>query len=178
VRGISSRLYHVPVHSLTERVLDHIRRQELLKAGQRVGVAVSGGIDSVTLLRLLLELHRELGIVLSVVHFNHKLRGAESEGDQEFVAHLAREHNLEFICDSYDVAGHASEEGVSLETAGRNLRYGFFRHLLKSEDTPGAQAHTEQSSLDRSAGSAAPPKDKYCPRLSQSGTVRVTRVDR
>jgi len=146
------------VHSLTERVLDHIRRQELLKAGQRVGVAVSGGIDSVALSRLLLELRGELGIVLSVDHFNHKLRGAESEGDQEFVARLAREHNLEFICDSDDVAGHASEEGVSLETAARNFRYGFFRHLLKSEDTPGTQAHTERSSQDRSAGSAASSK--------------------
>ena len=79
-----------------ERVLSHIRRQELLRAGDRVGVAVSGGIDSVALLRLLLELRGELGIVLSVVHFNHKLRGAESDADQEFVASLAREHDLEF----------------------------------------------------------------------------------
>ena len=82
------------VHSLAQRVLDHIRREELLKAGKRVGVAVSGGIDSVALLRLLLELRRELGVVLSVVHFNHKLRGVESDADQEFVAGLAREHDL------------------------------------------------------------------------------------
>ena len=85
-------LYHVSVHELTERLFEHIRRQELLHAGDRVGVAVSGGIDSVALLRLLLELRHELGIVLSVVHFNHKLRGAESEADQEFVANLARDH--------------------------------------------------------------------------------------
>ena len=156
MRGISSRLYHVAVHSLTERVLDHIRRQELLKAGQRVGVAVSGGIDSVALLRLLLELRRELGIVLSVVHFDHKLRGAESDGDQEFVAHLAREHNLEFMCGSDDVAGHAVEEGISLETAARELRYGFFRHLLNS--TPGPTAHSEHDFQDRGDGSVAAPK--------------------
>ncbi len=66
-------------------MLSYIRRQELLEAGDRVGVAVSGGIDSVALLRLLLELRGELGIVLSVVHFNHKLRRAESDTDQEFV---------------------------------------------------------------------------------------------
>ena len=58
--------------------------EELLRAGDRVGVAVSGGIDSVALLRLLIELRQELGIVLSVVHFNHKLRGAESEADRGF----------------------------------------------------------------------------------------------
>ena len=94
-------------------------------------MAVSGGIDSVALLRLLLELRGELGIVLSVVHFNHKLRGAESDADERFVASLAREHDLEFYSDSDDVAGHAREEGVSLETAARELRYGFFRHLIR-----------------------------------------------
>jgi tRNA(Ile)-lysidine synthase len=146
------------VTSLTERALDHIRRHELLKAGQRVGVAVSGGIDSVALLRMLLELRGELGIVLSVIHFNHRLRGAESDADEEFVAGLARAHGLGFVCDSDDVAGHAAAEGVSLETAARELRYGFFRHLLNREGTSAAGAHAQQGSHDRSAGSAAPPK--------------------
>ncbi len=122
--------YHVPVHSLAERLLSHIRRQELLTAGERVGVAVSGGIDSVALLRLLLELRGELGIVLSVVHFNHKLRGAESDADQEFVGTLARGFDLEFHVDGEDVGRYAVEEHVSVETAARELRHGFFRHLL------------------------------------------------
>ncbi|HEV2468137.1 MAG TPA: tRNA lysidine(34) synthetase TilS [Candidatus Sulfotelmatobacter sp.] len=117
-------------------MLSHIRRQELLQAGDRVGVAVSGGIDSVALLRLLLGLRGELGIVLSVVHFNHKLRGAESDADEHFVADLARQFDLEFYCDSDDVAGHARDEGVSLETAARELRYGFFRHLIGSREIP------------------------------------------
>lgn len=119
------------MHTLAERLLNHIRRDELLKAGDRVGVAVSGGIDSVALLRLLLALRGELGVVLFVVHFNHKLRGAESDGDEEFVAALAGQHDLEFICDSDDVAQHAAEEHVSVERAARELRYGFFRSLLE-----------------------------------------------
>jgi tRNA(Ile)-lysidine synthase len=123
------------VQSLAERVRSHIRRQELLKAGDRVGVAVSGGIDSVALLRLLLESRHELGIVLSIAHFNHKLRGAESDGDQEFVANLAREYDLEFHTDSEDVAQYAAEERVSVEAAARELRYGFFRHLLGEDRT-------------------------------------------
>ena len=124
------------MHSLAERVLGHIQRQELLKAGDRVGVAVSGGIDSVALLRLLLELRGELGIVLSIIHFNHKLRGAESEADEEFVAELARTHDLEFQSDSDDVAAHAAEGRVSVETAARELRYGFFRSLLSENGGP------------------------------------------
>ena len=152
-------LYHVSVHSLAERVIAHIRRQELLRAGDRVGVAVSGGIDSVAMLRVLLELRGELGIVLSVVHFNHRLRGAESEADQEFVAGLAREYELEFYCDGDDVAGHAAEEHVSVETAARDLRYGFFRYLLGGEGVAsGAEAPVRAEAENRSAGSAAPPK--------------------
>jgi len=159
-------LYHVSVHELAERLLEHIRRQELLKAGDRVGVAVSGGIDSVALLRLLLELRGELGIVLSVVHFNHKLRGAESDGDQEFVAKVASEYGLEFFCDSGDVEEQATGRHLSVEAAARKLRYGFFHRLLGSEEgeaetsgTPGAKAqHLE--SPNRSAESGAPPQGK------------------
>src|SRR5260370_19174195 len=109
----------VSVHSLAERVLAHIRREELLRAGDRVGIAVSGGIDSVALLRLLLELCPELGIILCVVHFNHKLRGAESKADQEFVAGLAREYGLAV----YAACGHptrlAAEPRSRFQSASR-----------------------------------------------------------
>jgi tRNA(Ile)-lysidine synthase len=124
-------LYDVFVHLLAEQLLAHTRRHELLKPGDRVGVAVSGGIDSVALLRLLLELRFELGIVLWVVHFNHKLRGAESDADEEFVGNLAREHDLEFHVDRAEVAAHAREKGLSVETAARELRYGFFFALIR-----------------------------------------------
>jgi len=127
-------------------MLSYIRRQELLGAGDRVGVAVSGGIDSVALLRLLLELRGELGIVLSVVHFNHKLRRAESDTDQEFVVSLARAHDLEFYCDSDDVASHAAEEHVSVEAAAREMRYGFFRYLLgEDRDPQGLKPDSEET---------------------------------
>ena len=156
--------YHVAVHFLAERLLSHIQRQELLRAGERVGVAVSGGIDSMALLRLMLELRGELGIVLSIVHFNHKLRGAESEADQEFVAALARAHDLEFYCDTDDVAGHAAAERVSLETAARELRYGFFHFLLGADgEPPGLKPLALDQAIDRSAGSAAPPTRSATP---------------
>lgn len=148
------------MHSLAQRLLSHIRRQELLQAGNRAGVAVSGGIDSVALLRLLLELRSELGIVLSVVHFNHKLRGAESDDDQKFVASLAREHNLESFSDSDDVAMRAAEERISVETAARDLRYGFFRHLLGEEETADHQGlkPTPLATFNRTAEAGPFPK--------------------
>jgi len=126
-------------------------------------VAVSGGVDSVALLRVLLELRNELGIVLSVVHFNHRLRGDESDADQEFVAKLAREHDLEFHVDSDNVAERAREEGVSVEAAAREVRYGFFRYLLgaEGEGSPsGAEAPVHGGSENRNAESAPPPKSQ------------------
>ena len=146
------------MRGLSERVLAEIQRQELLKPGDRVGVAVSGGIDSVALLRVLLELRGELGIVLLVVHFNHKLRGAESDGDEHFVADLARVHRLGFFSESGNAAGYASREHVSLEAAARELRYRFFQRLLGSDNTSAAETPRQNEASDRIPESAAPPE--------------------
>jgi tRNA(Ile)-lysidine synthase len=94
-----------------------------------VGVAVSGGADSVAMLRLLLELRERLGIVLSVVHFNHTLRGAASEKDERFVAGLAQKHGLTLHLGRGDVKTKAKTEKANLEDAARRARYAFFRKL-------------------------------------------------
>lgn len=97
-----------------------------------MGVAVSGGADSVALLLLLLGLGEKLGIVLSVVHFNHKLRGKASDADEKFVANLAAKHGLEFHSASVYVAKKAKEERANLEEAARRARYDYFRSLVES----------------------------------------------
>ena len=129
--------------SLSQRLLRHIRAEEFLQAGDRVGVATSGGADSVALLLLLLELCAKLGIVLSVVHFNHKLRGKASDADEKFVAKLAEKHGLEFHCASADIAKKAKKERANLEDAARRARYDYFRSLVASGTcTCIAVAHT------------------------------------
>src|SRR5664280_1262491 len=112
--------YHLFVR---EKVLRYIRERKLMRAGYRVCVAVSGGADSVALLRVLLELRTELGIVISVAHFNHGLRGETSEADEAFVAELARQYDLEFFCGRGDVRDHALTSKLSVEAAARELRY-------------------------------------------------------
>ncbi len=102
----------------------------MLRAGELVGVGVSGGADSVGLLRLLLELREELGIVLSVAHLNHKLRGTASEADEKFVRKLAAEHELPFYGESVDVAARAKRENANLEDTGRRARYELFARLV------------------------------------------------
>jgi tRNA(Ile)-lysidine synthase len=148
------------VHHLARSVLDSICRHDLLRAGDRAGVAVSGGADSVALLRILLELRRELGIVLSVVHLNHKLRGNESDEDEQFVRELAAGHDLLLISENCDVKSHAARNKLSLETAARELRYEFFKRVLRDKSlgkiatahTLDDQAETVLLKLARGAG--------------------------
>ena len=128
---------------LEQAVLETIRRSRMLAPGDRVGVAVSGGADSVALLRILENLRDDLGITLLVVHFDHQLRGGESEADAEFVAGLARESGLEFVVAREDVAKAAQEHGWNLEDAARRLRYAFFHHIIEhGRVTRIAVAHT------------------------------------
>ena len=122
--------YHRPVR---ETVLGYIRERDLMRAGDRVGIAVSGGADSVALLRILLELRAELGVVLLVAHFNHGLRGVDSEADEAFVAEVAREHDLEFFCRRDDVRAYARTAKLSVEAAARELRYGWLSSLAISQ---------------------------------------------
>ena len=105
---------------------------EMIRPGDRVGVAVSGGADSVALLLMLLELRGKLGVVLSVVHFNHKLRGKASDADEKFVAKLAAKHGLEFHSASVYVAKKAKDERANLEDAARRARNDYFRSLAES----------------------------------------------
>jgi tRNA(Ile)-lysidine synthase len=137
------------VKTLAQRVFAHIQREGLLKAGDRVGAAVSGGADSVALLRLLLELRGALGIVLSVVHFNHKLRGQDADEDELFVAEMAREHKIAVHCESADVAAFAAQKKMSREAAARELRYAYFWRLLRGGVLDRvATAHTQDDQAE------------------------------
>jgi tRNA(Ile)-lysidine synthase len=128
---------------LEQRILATLKKQGVMQPGDRVGVAVSGGADSVALLLLLLELRKKLGVVLSVVHFNHKLRGKASEADEKFVAQLAVKHELEFHTAFLHVAKKAKKERANLEDAARRARYDYFLSLVESgKVTRIAVAHT------------------------------------
>ncbi len=133
----------MPQGTLATRLCTTLQRRFQLRAGDRIGVAVSGGADSIALLLLLLDLREKLGIVLTVVHFNHKLRGRCSDADEKFVAKLAAKQALEFHSASAHVATEAKKERANLEDAGRRARYSYFQSLVDSGHcTRIAVAHT------------------------------------
>ena len=139
--------------SLLNTIRHTVEKQGLLRAGERVGVAVSGGADSVALLLVLIELRKQLGIVLSVAHFNHKLRGKNSDQDERFVAKLAATYGLVFHVGRMDVGAKAKRDKANLEDTGRRARYEFFEGLVQSGHVDKvAVAHTADDQAETVMG--------------------------
>ena len=115
--------------ALPRRVSAIIRQEGLIDPEDRVLVGVSGGIDSSVLLFLLLKIKDNFPFSLGVAHLNHSLRGTESVRDEEFVRELAGRFGLPFHVRRIDVRSYAKAERLSLQHAGRDLRYAYFREL-------------------------------------------------
>ena len=110
-----------------EELLSRCPRWALPARGCPALCAVSGGLDSMCLLDLLDRWCREREAKVVAAHFNHQLRGAESDRDEAFVRDWCAAHDIPFVSGSGDVRGLAEREGLSLEEAARNLRYAFLR---------------------------------------------------
>lgn len=111
---------------MLDRIARSITRYRLFDAGQHVAVAVSGGADSVCLLHVLRELAPRWDLHLHVIHGNHRLRGAESEADADFVRRLAAEFGLPFCLRELDLSGSSD----NLEQAARHARLAFFEEII------------------------------------------------
>ena len=125
---------------MLNKLLEMIRRYDMIRSGDRVTVALSGGADSVALLYGLFLLKDKLEIDLEAAHFNHGLRGAESNHDEAF---------CRVFCDRYDIplhlgSGTVTTDGKGLEAAARDARYGF----LETLDGKIATAHTADDNAE------------------------------
>lgn len=106
-----------------------IDRHNMLKPGDRVVVALSGGPDSVALLFVLLEFKREFNLSLLAAHVNHKLRGKESDQDQAFVRKLCSELKVKLYSRSFQVKKEAKKSKLSVEECARKIRYDYLNKL-------------------------------------------------
>ncbi|HVW77116.1 MAG TPA: tRNA lysidine(34) synthetase TilS [Alloacidobacterium sp.] len=115
----------------------------LFQPGMRLGVAVSGGADSVALLRSLHQRWKELGIGLAVLHVHHGIRGAEADEDAAFVEQLTGELGMRFLRHDVDTPARAQSAQETVEEAARKLRYAWFESLLAQREFDAiATAHT------------------------------------
>lgn len=107
---------------MKKKILEFIRKYQMIRPGDSVCVGFSGGADSVCLLELLYELREELSIRLEAVHVNHNLRGRESDGDQDFAEEFCRKRGIPLHLYSFEVKKMAGNLGCGLEEAGRQAR--------------------------------------------------------
>ena len=128
-----------------------IRRLELIRPGEKVVCAVSGGADSMALLFALYLLKEKLDIQVEAAHFNHNLRGVESDGDEAFV----REFCHRFDIPLYVGSAHVTAGQKGLEAAARDARYGFLDTLpgkIATAHTAGDNAETVLMHMLRGTG--------------------------
>lgn len=116
---------------MMKKVQEFIREQHMIATGDRVIAGVSGGADSVCLLFQLLEYQKKCEFSLEVVHIEHGIRGGESLEDAAFVEELCQKHGILFHLRRFDVLSIARERKLSVEEAGRQVRYAAFAELLQ-----------------------------------------------
>src|SRR5580704_13474674 len=110
---------------LLQHVENSIQSRRLLKPGDTLLAAVSGGLDSMVMLHVLRELSVRRRWKVAVAHFNHRLRGRPGDADEKLVRRTAAAMKLPVTVESGDVAGFAARSGLSMEMAARKLRHEF-----------------------------------------------------
>jgi tRNA(Ile)-lysidine synthase len=123
-----------------------VERCGLLRGGESVTVALSGGADSVALLHVMLSLKKRYSLTLSAAHVNHMLRGDESDRDERFVRELCGRLQIPLSVARIDVAAQAARSGESIELCARRLRYGFLNQACDGGLI--ATAHTADDALE------------------------------
>ena len=135
---------------MKEKILDIIRKYNLIENGDKIVVGVSGGPDSIALLNVLLEIKNEKLIDFEIVvcHVNHMIR-EEAIEDEEYVFEFCKKYNIECFIKRIEVEKIAKQEKVGTEEAGRNARYEFFNEILeKTSANKIATAHTANDNAE------------------------------
>ena len=157
------------LHMLLKKVKETVTKYDMLKAGETVLVAVSGGPDSVCLLSVLRSFVKDRDLSLHVAHLDHRFRGSESADEALFVEKTAKKMGVPATIEQFDVPAFCRERGLSAQAGAREVRYGFLNRVAEKVGasriavghTASDQAETLIMRLIRGAGtsglSAIPP---------------------
>lgn len=115
--------------TMYDRFLEHVKTRRLFEPHQRILLAVSGGLDSMTML----ELFKQSPFSFGIAHCNFQLRGSEAHKDQLFVEDTARKWRLPFYTISFDTLAYAKKHKLSIQMAARDLRYEWFEKVRQKE---------------------------------------------
>lgn len=116
---------------LEERVWETVCKYKLIEEGDNIILGLSGGPDSMALLYILMSIRKKIEFNIVLAHVNHGVRGEDALKDEMFVKRVSESLNLQYYSKRGDMIGLAKEKNISQEEAGRELRYGFFRDVIK-----------------------------------------------
>lgn len=135
--------------SLFERVANRNKKESLIENGDRIVVGFSGGPDSVFLVEMLLKLREKIDFDIVLVHVNHLLRGEEAQRDEDFSINYGKSKGLKVFARKINITSLGKEKGLSLEEAGREARYSFYKEVLeKSNSNKIALAHNKDDQIE------------------------------
>ncbi len=121
------------LHKVEESFLNTCKDFNLIKLGDKIVVGVSGGPDSISLLHLLVKYKEKFGIDIVVCHINHLIR-EDSTDDEKYVENYCEKNGIKFYTKRIDVENFAKENKLSVEDAGRRIRYEFFEEIKEKEN--------------------------------------------
>ena len=135
--------------SLFERVASRNKKESLVENGDRIVVGFSGGPDSVFLVEMLLKLREKIDFDIVLVHINHLLRGEEAQRDEDFSINYGKSKGLKVFARKINITSLGKEKGLSLEEAGREARYSFYKEVLeKTNGNKIALAHNKDDQIE------------------------------
>ncbi|MFJ8066749.1 tRNA lysidine(34) synthetase TilS [Psychrobacillus sp. NPDC096426] len=120
------------MHSFVRKVKEYIDKHQLIKAGDRLLVACSGGADSLALVHVLNTLKETYHVEIGIAHTDHQLRGAESAEDSKFVEQVAASLHIPFYAATLEVPKRVAAEGGNVQVICREERYSFFEKTMKN----------------------------------------------
>ena len=134
---------------MKEKVLNTIKKYNLIQAGDKIVLGISGGPDSMSMLHILNEIKNERNnFEIFVAHINHQIR-EEAIDDEKYVEEYCIKNQIKYYIKRIDVKKYANNNKIGLEEAGRNLRYEFFDEILKKENANKiAIAHNKNDKIE------------------------------
>ena len=132
--AFQERKGHFLFMDLLHKFETYVRRHRLVEERDKILIAVSGGVDSVVLLKLFLEIREKWKLSLSVAHLNHGLRGESADRDESFVKDLTHHFGIAFYAKKADVKSYAKTHKLSLEESAREVRFRFLLMLQNEHD--------------------------------------------